>query len=99
MSTLTNNVPDAIRFTTLFTIFYFGAEPNELSNLPVGIDFTTVYSPSHNHGWRMIRFRVVGPRRGNFQQIETRFLDQEETAYFESLLETSVTQTVDNVLV
>jgi hypothetical protein len=89
MNNLINTQPRKICHTLLFSVFYCDVDPNALTNLPVGAEFTTVYSPWPNGGWRAIRFQVVGPRRGDFQEIETRFLNSDEVAYFKDLLKAS----------
>ena len=86
MNHLINRLPNAIRPLALFTIFYYDVQPNYLTYLPIGAEFTTVFSPFHNQSWRAIRFRINGARRGDFQEVETRFLNSDEIVYFEGLI-------------
>ena len=90
MDNLLNIIPLKICHTLLFTVFYFDVEPSTLTNLAVGTEFTTVYSPWPKREWRAVQFRVVEPRERNFQEVETRFLNPDEVIYFEGLLKAAV---------
>ena len=86
MINLINTPPREICHTLLFTIFYYGVAPNELTKLHTGAEFTIVYSPWPRPEWRAVQFQVIMPREKIFREIETRFLNADEVAHFECLL-------------
>lgn len=90
MNNLTNQSPLKISHTLLFTIFYFDLDPTTMTDLSIGSEFTTVYSPWPNRQWRAVRFRVIERLERNFQEVENRFLEVDEVNYFDGLLKASV---------
>src|SRR5436309_146023 len=79
--------PNAIQAGFGNTIFYYGVEPNGLSQLPDKSEFTLVYSPSQEYGWEAVQYRVLHPDKTYFV-VNRRDLSVEEMHHFEHLLET-----------
>lgn len=69
------------------TIFYFGAGPNTLQELPADSEFVMVYSPANDTGWESVKYTVLSNQRG-YSVLERRSLEPEEISYFECLLRT-----------
>ena len=86
MNNLINTPPNSIRDSGAFTIFYYIAAPKTHMYYSTGTEFTAVYSPCGERGWRAMQFRAVGPRKGSFEVVDTRPLATDEVAYFEQLL-------------
>jgi hypothetical protein len=85
MIDLTHTRPTAIKAGFGNTIFYYGVEPNGLSELPTRSEFTLVYSPSQEYGWEAVLYRVLHSDKTYFV-VNRRDLQTYEIEHFEQLL-------------
>lgn len=84
MSRLIAATPDGIQTTGKTTYFYYGVDPLELHALPLGAEFTCVYSPyGFERNWESVRFVVT---KVGCQVKAKRTLEPHEIEHFQHLI-------------
>lgn len=84
MASLINTAPDSLQFAGAQPVFYFGVKAADLNKLDIGAEFTCVYGPSGQKGWKSVRF--MSTDKGYTVKAE-RPLEPNEVEHFEGLLE------------
>lgn len=83
MASLIETEPDDLQFAGEQACFYFGVKAIDLSKLDIGAEFTCVYAPSGQQGWKSVRFMSSD---GGYTVKARRELEPREIEHFEALL-------------